>query len=399
MTQRRNDATTQRPKDAMTQRHKDPNDRGIVGVNSRYWEKEEDLKQRLSERVIGYFIGKYVKIRYKIWMLRKESNESVLHPEDLSRICREHVFPVTSPIALISQIQGSGGSFLNQLFDGHPDLHTHPHELTVGHPEKPHWPRIDLNDLPENWFGFLFEDIVSKYNQQGYVTGKGDKETFPFVFIPPLQRRIFLDYINSLQSITARDVFNGYLTSYFGAWLNNQNYKGQKKFITAYSPRLAIKRENMELFFETYPDGRLISLIRDPNNWLSFVRKRWPEKYDDMTVSLEQWNESAQAMLWNKEKYVDRVCLIKFEDLLSKTEAVMRYLANFLGIEFDDILLVPTFNGFPLMVSTRSTIEDHGIAGSPLSEEITSTGWELNAIEGMTSEKYSLALKETVRFE
>ena len=368
-------------------------------MNSRDWEKEKDIKQSLSERVISYFIGKYVKIRYRIWMLRKESNESKLHPEDLSRMCLEHVLPVISPLALISQIRGSGGSFLNQLFDGHPELHTHPHELMVGYPEKHHWPRIDLNDRPENWFGILFEDIVSRYNQEGYVKGKEDKETFPFVFIPALQRKIFLDYINSVQSITVRDVFNSYLTSYFGAWLNNQNYNGQKKFITAFSPRLAIIKENMELFFETYPDGRLISLVRDPKNWLPFARIHWPEKYDDVSVALHQWNECAQAMLWNKEKYGNRVCLIRFEDLLSKTEAVMSYLADFLGIEFDDVLLVPTFNKLPIKVDTSINAEDHDLADKPQSSYTPSTGDELDDIERITSEQYSLLLREAVRFE
>ncbi len=368
-------------------------------MNSQNWEREKDIKQRLSERVISYFIGKYVKIRYRIWMLRKESNESLLHPEDLSRICLEHVFPVTSPLALISQIQGSGGSFLNQLFDGHPELHNHPHELMIGYPEKHHWPRIDLNDRPESWFGILFEDIVSKYNQEGYVKGKEDKETFPFVFIAALQRKIFLEYVDLVQPITARDIFNGYLTSYFGAWLNNQNYNGQKKFITAFSPRLAIVKENMELFFETYPDGRLISLIRDPKNWLPLARIHWPERYEDVSLALHQWNECAQAMLWNKEKYGDRVCLIKFEDLPSKTEAVMRYLADFLGIEFDDILLRPTFNKFSIKLDTSFNAEDYSIADGRLSTKRTSTGQELGAIEEMTSEKYSQVLKEVVRFE
>jgi len=332
-------------------------------------------------------------------MFRKESNESVLQPEDLSRICLQHVLPVTSPLALISQIRGSGGYFLNQLFDGHPDLHTHPHELMIGYPEEHLWPRIDLNDHPENWFGILFEDIVSKYNQEGYVKGKEDKETFPFVFIPPLQRKIFLDYIHSVQTITARHVFNGYLTSYFGAWLNNQNYNGQKKFITAFCPGLATIKDNMELFFETYPDGRLISLIRDPKNWLPFVRVHWPEKYDDVSVALQQWNECAQAMLWNKEKYGNGVCLVRFEDLLSRTEAVMRYLADFLGIEFDDILLVPTFNKLPIKVSTGLNAEDHDLADHAPSTYSPSTGDELDYIERMTSEKYSLVLKEVVRFE
>lgn len=368
-------------------------------MNSRHWEKEKDIKQRLSERVISYFIGKYVTTRFRIWMLRKESNESKLHLQDLSRICLEHVFPVTSPLALISQIRGSGGSFLNQLFDGHPELHTHPHELMIGYPAKHHWPRIDLNDRPENWFGILFEDIVSKYNQEGYVKGKEDKETFPFVFIPALQRKIFLDYMDSVQSITARDVFNGYLTSYFGAWLNNQNYNGQKKFITAFSPRLAITKESMECFFQVYPDGRLISLVRDPKNWFQSITNNRPGSYGDVGLAASQWNECAQVMLWNKEKYRDSVCLIKFEDLVSKTEAVMRYLADFLGIEFDDILLVPTFNKLPIKVNTSFKAEDHGIADSPLSAERISTGQELDAIERITSEKYSLVLKEVVRFE
>ena len=368
-------------------------------MNSLYWEKEEDIKPRFSEKVISYFIGKYVKIRYRIWMLRKESNEGKLRLEELTRICLEHVLPVTSPLALISQIRGLGGSFLNQLFDGHPDLHTHPHELMIGYPEKHHWPKIDLNDRPENWFGILFEDIVSKYNQQGYVKGYDDKKTFPFVFIPALQRKIFLDYIDSVQSIAARDVFDGYLTSYFGAWLNNQNYNGQKKFITAFSPRLAIIKENMELFFESYPDGRLISLTRDPQNWLPFARLHWPERYENASVALEQWNECIQAMLWNKVKYGDKVCLIRFEDLVSKTEAVMRYLADFLNIEFDDILLVPTFNRLSVKANTSLSSEDDSIVDSRLSTERTLTGEESDTVGRITSENYSLVLKEVVRFE
>jgi hypothetical protein len=368
-------------------------------VHSQDWNKERDTETKLSDRVINYFIGIYVKIRYRTWMLRKESNESKLNSEDLIRICLEHVFPVTSPLAMITQIRGSGGSFLNQLFDGHPELHTHPHELMIGYQEKHHWPRVDLNDHPENWFGILFEDIVSKYNQEGYVKGKEDKETFPFVFIPALQKKIFLDYMDAVQSTTARDVFNGYLTSYFGAWLNNQNYNGPKKFITAFSPRLAMTKENMESFFEVYPDGRLISLIRDPKDWFPSATKRWPDSYTDVGRAASEWNESARAMLWNKERYGDRVCLIQFEDLIRKTEGIMRFLAAFLTIEFDDILLVPTFNKFPLKEDTTFKTENHGIVSSLPAEERTLTGQELNTIERMTSETYPLVLKEVVRFE
>jgi len=368
-------------------------------VNSQHGKKEGDTETKLGERIINYLIGKYVEIRYRIWMLRKESNESKLHSEDLSRICVEHVFPVTSPLALISQIRGSGGSFLSQLFDGHPELHVHPHELMIGYPKEHLWPRIDLNDRPENWFIILFENIVSEYNREGYKKGKEDKETFPFVFMSSLQRKIFLDYMDSVQSITERDVFNAYLTSYFGAWLSNQNYYGSKKFITAFSPKLAMTKENMKSFFEVYPDGRMISVVRDPKDWFSFARKCWPGSYSDVGRAGSEWNKSVQAMLWNKERYGDCVCLIKFEDLVSKTEAVMRYLADFLGIEFDDALLVPTFNKFPIKAYMDYKVEDHGIVSEPLSEKRTLKGQELNTIDRMTSKAHPLVLKEVVRFE
>jgi hypothetical protein len=153
-------------------------------VNSQYQKKEKDIEPKIGEKIINYLIGKYAKSRYKIWMLRKESNESKLHFQDLRRICLEHASPVTSPLALIAQIQGSGGPFLSQLFDGgpflsqlfdgHPELHVHPHELMIGYPEKSIWPRIDLSDGPKRWFEVLFEDIVSEYNREGYKKEKED---------------------------------------------------------------------------------------------------------------------------------------------------------------------------------------------------------------------------------
>jgi hypothetical protein len=368
-------------------------------VNSRYQEKEKDTEPKIGERIISYFIGKYVKVRYKIWMFRKEANESELNLRDLSRICSEHVVPVNSPLALISEIQDSGGTLLSQFFDGHPELHAHPHELMIGYPEEHIWPRIDLSDGPEGWFEVLFEDIVSEYNREGYKKEKEDKETFPFVFISSLQREIFLNYFDSVQAITIRDIFDAYMTSYFGAWLNNQNYYGSKKFITAYTPRLGITKENMESFFEVYPGGRLICVVRDPKSWFPSAKKRWPASYTDIGQALSKWNESAQAMLWNKEKYGECVCLIQFEDLIRKTEPVMRFLAEFLEIEFDDILSTPTFNKFPVKANARLKAKDQVTVNSLLSTEKALTEHEVDTIEKDTSETYSLVRKETVRFE
>jgi len=341
----------------------------------------------------------YYKTLLRKKMLAGVFKESKTQLKSEPELCSENLSPVTSPLALISQIQRSGGSLLSQLFDGHPEIHAHPHEIMIGYPKKHIWPRIDLNDSPERWFEILFEDMVIQHSREGYKKERTQRETFPFIFLPSLQRKIFLKYTDPAQSMKLRGVFDAYMTSYFGAWLSNQNSNGQKKFVTAFTPRLAMTKENMKLFFEIYPDGRLISLIRDPKNWYPSARRHSPKKYGDIEGALSQWKESAQAMHRNKSRYGERVCLIKFEDLIGKTEPVMRYLANFLGIEFDNILLIPTFNKFPIRANTTFKVEDQDIINSPLSRYKALTEEEIDTIERVTSETYQLVLNRVDRFE
>jgi hypothetical protein len=304
----------------------------------------------------------------------------------------EHIRPVTVPLALISQVQRSGGSMLSQLFDGHPEIHAHPHELKVGYPRKHNWPAIDLNGDRDRWFEILFEDIVVRHFRYGYKKMEKYKDTLLFIFLPSLQKAIFLKYFESIDKISQRDVFDAYMTSYFGAWVNNQNRLGDKKFTTAFTPRLAFMETNMTSFFKTYPDGRLISVVRDPKNWYPSAKRHQLDKYGDITKALGQWNESTRSMVRNKKKYGERVCIITFDDLVQRTDSVMRYLAEFLNIRFDDILLTPTFNKIPIKPNTSFKLENPGIMISALERYKTLSREELNIIAEMTGDAYTQVL-------
>ena len=343
---------------------------------------------------------KYRRAKARIKMLDRECRESKASLKDLLEVSLGNLSPVTSPLALISQIQRSGGTLLAQLFDGHPEIHAHPHELKIGKPKKYIWPKIDLNDNFERWFYILFEDDTIEHFKGGYRKERKQDETFSFLFLPSLQKKIFLKYLDSLAPIKLRDVFDAYMTSYFGAWLNYQNSGNQKKYITAFTARLAMDKSNMESFFEVYPDGRLISIIRDPKNWFpsalrhnEYIKR---DKYTDMSLALNQWRESALATLRNKETYGERVCIIRFEDLIGKTEAVMRYLADFLDIEFDDTLLTPTFNRFPIRANTSFESEQHGIMRSTLTRHETLSKDELDLIDRTTKDEYQKILSTVV---
>jgi len=342
-------------------------------------------------------LKKYRKHKRRLKRFNQEFKQSKTHLQNLHGSCINHVRYVTEPLALISQIQRSGGSLLSQLCDGHPQLHAHPHELKIGYPNKYTWPQLDLDDHPKRWFETLFESNVINHFKVGYKKQKNMDETFLFLFLPSVQKELFLNCLNSIEEISQRDVFNAYMTSYFGAWLNNQNISDQKKFITAFTARLAMQKENMEAFFDIYPDGRLISVIRDPRNWYPSAAKHKPLVYGDIVKSLDLWQTSARAMLRNKERYGDRVCILTFEDLVSKTESVMRYLAEFLEIKFNDILLIPTFNKFPIKANTSFKAKQHGIISSTLNRYKTLAQEELDTINQMTKELYRNVLSRAVR--
>jgi hypothetical protein len=328
----------------------------------------------------------------------QEFRQSRIHLEALYQGCLEHVLPVTCPLVLISQVQRSGGTLLSQLFDGHPELHAHPHELKIGYPTKYTWPKIDLSDNPHRWLETLFEYSVLSHFKKGYKKEKKRDDAFLFLFLPSVQREIFLDYVGSIDSLTLRDVFNGYMTSYFGAWLNNQNSYGKKRFITAFTARLAMTKDNMESFFEIYPDGRLISIIRDPKNWYPSAIRHKPRVCRGIRDGMDLWKKSAQAMLRNKERYGDRVCILTFEDLISKTESVMYYLAEFLQIKFETILLEPTFNKYAIRANTSFKAEKNGIINSTLQRYKTLALEELEFIENTSKEIYGQVVGLAIRF-
>ena len=344
-------------------------------------------------------LRRYYKTLLRRRMLVGKFKENTSQLNSLGSVYSANVFRVTSPLALISQIQRSGGTLLSQLFDGHPEIHAHPHELKIGYPKKHMWPKIDLNDHPQRWLEILFEDKIINHLKDGYKKERKQDEAFPFIFMPAVQRRVFLSYLGSIEQKTLRDVFDAYLTSYFGAWLNNQNTSGKKKFITAFTARLSMNMDSMEAFFEIYPDGRLISVVRDPKNWFPSAARHDPLKYGDIRRALSLWCESARAMIRNKDKFGERVCILRFEDLVSNTELVMHHLADFLGIQFDRILLTPTFNRFPIRANTSFNADQHGIVASTLSRYKMLSEEELKIIEKMTEDIYSMILKETPEFK
>jgi hypothetical protein len=235
-----------------------------------------------------------------------------------------HIIPVEQPLFLVSQISRSGGSLMAQLFDGHPECHTHPGELHIGYPKKYNWPDLDLRQKPDKWFDMLFERRLPGYAEEGFVkvprhmrsSYSASQIRYPFLFLPRLQREIFKKCaargVNS-----QRDVINCYMTSYFNAWLDYQDlYRSERKCVFAFTPRLSMYEDSVERFFRDYPDGKMVTIVRDPKTWfVSFVKIK-PDERGNITEAMTRWKTSARSALNNRKRWGDRIILLTFEGLL-----------------------------------------------------------------------------------
>jgi hypothetical protein len=293
---------------------------------------------------------------------------------------RENIVPVDQPLALISQAQRSGGTLLARLLDGHPQCHAHPHELHIGD-QRPHvWPELALDENPEAWFGKLREEKLSLLFEKGRskIPLKGGEKSkqgyYPFILPPAFQRLLFLEEVARQSPIRSeRDILDCYMTSLFNAWLDNQNLRGaEKRWVVAFSPRRAWG-DRLDKLFQLYPDGRLISIIRDPLSWYASAHGRDPKA--ETGTLLEHWQRSSEEMLEAKRRYEERVCIVRFDELVRDTPGTMRRLAGFLEIDFVPELTTPTFNGYPVGANSSYEVRTTGIVTDPVEryKELLST--------------------------
>jgi len=249
------------------------------------------------------------------------------------------------PLILISQLPRSGGSLLSQLLDGHPQLVVYPWEMTIGYPIKNDWPVLDTRDSPDRLFAQLFDAKLAYlarkgYRKRGKVKQKEKRLKFKY---SPLDH--YLKFVGSLpKSRTQRSILDTYFDTFFRSWARDPN---AAQYVAGFVPRLASRHPSVAAFFRDYPDGRLVSIIRDPADWFASRRahtKHREVRYGDVREEMTLWNQMAAQAFNYMNDYGGRFLLLSFKDLVSDRGTTMRRLSTWLGIDFDPSLLSQTFD-------------------------------------------------------
>lgn len=275
---------------------------------------------------------------------------------------------ISAPLLYVSQVQRSGGTLLTRLFDSHPQLLVIPHEMYWGERGNATWPSSfslnSINDIEKKVFHVSTR--IDEFNKQGlskYSAAKGN-ETHPFIFDLKMERNIFRTLCEEPR-LTRRAVFNNRFSAYFNAWSNNNNQKHYNYAlrVVLFTPRMAMKRASINNFFADYPDGVLVSIIRNPLCWLASAQMHSKE-YTDAKHALRLWRRSVEKVLSMWKTHQKQIAIITFESLIESTRDIMEYLASRLNLDWDDCLLMPTVNS-NIALSNSSFNCEHGVSTHP----------------------------------
>lgn len=94
--------------------------------------------------------------------------------------------------------------------------------------------------------------------------------------------------------------------------------------------------ENMDSLHCLFPDAQFIIVVRDVRDIALSFQKKWGK---DMLWSADKWNRRMCLARKVSRQFPEQVLFVKFEDLLDRTEGMLREVCCFLSLEFSERML------------------------------------------------------------
>jgi len=262
---------------------------------------------------------------------------------------------IDAPMIFISQLSRSGGTMLCQLFDGHSNCIVFPPELKFAS-HKTSIADLDALATTSSEIARMRLIAANKSVIEKGLKGcfpKGVETNVPFIFDMFAFNVLFRTLWSRRTPRSGRQVMNIWFSSFFSSWLNYQ-WPVKISYCTAFASWTGVKEDNVDKFFRYYPDGYLIHVLRDPLSWYDSVKARSDRLHRRQTEMLGIYRDLKSAVYWygkqaavferNLDKYPGRVMLITYDSLVSDRERVMKNICRKVSIDYESLLLRPTFN-------------------------------------------------------
>jgi len=299
----------------------------------------------------------------KLYNQLKPSEELVSKNKNLNKKMED----MSNIIGLVKNSGRTGSIFLHSLIDGHPEVMTYPGVYFKGffHPEV--WERLYKGSKDEDWRLILLKNFFLLYaaifdaslsldvpgtpmnNNAGYSSGltklgkdkdiihKVDKEKFG---------QYMLTYLETFDRMERSTFFKLIHLAYDSTIGKNTNSSVLLYHI--HNPTFVESAQ----FIKDFPSAKFLQIIRDPiqalESWCT-IGERSKSTSDRKYIENNKYLNKFAFVLncYNNPliKYGKETAVIKLEDLKLEPDGTLRKLSNWMGIEYNESLKNPSFEG------------------------------------------------------
>jgi len=240
-----------------------------------------------------------------------------------------------------------GGNVTHRHLDGHPNLLVYPFESQLGSRNFNDFlssvERVQYRypEFPEGMSADeLYEQIIDEEMKTFLRKRNGSKfRDADLVLDENNRKEAFKKYLGE-EPFSRKKVIEAFFRSTFAAWENYYVTPSEDMTYVGYSPAIGIDADRM---VKDFPNIKIVHIVRNPfSAYRDTKRRPFPQPLSKYLITWNIYHSTAEMYA---KLYPDNVKIFRYEDLVADKEKFMSVLSDFIGVEFNESMLYPSWNG------------------------------------------------------
>lgn len=249
-------------------------------------------------------------------------------------------------LLMIGAMYENGGNTTHRFLDGHPQMFVYPFESQIGtrlvsdqlssvFPVKYRWPVFALDATPREDYRAIIDEEARVRARTPHVS---KFRHVPFDFSDDERGDIYECYVRETGRSRSANIA-AFFRATFEAWKDHKR-TGEQEVYVGYSPIVGVDANKI---LDDFAEAHVLHVVRNPWSAYADTKKR-PAPLSLETYFLG-WTLNQYYALLFKEKYPNRMHIVRVEDVMRDPVNTLGAVCAQLGLEVTESLTHPTWNG------------------------------------------------------
>lgn len=249
-------------------------------------------------------------------------------------------------LAMVSAGFEHGGNVVHRHLDGHSKLLVYPFESQLGNKDFTDFlasvERVQYRypEFPEGMSAIeLYEQMIDEEMKTYLRKRNGSKFKDADLKLDEAKRVDEFQHLMGEGPYSRKQVIEAFFRSTFAAWENHHTPVDQDNFYVGYSPTIGIDAARI---VRDFPNVKIMHIVRNPfSAYRDTKRRPFPQPLSKYLIS---WNIYHSTVEMYAKMFPENVRIFLYEDFVGDKLSFMQDMSSFIGIDFEDSMLYPSWN-------------------------------------------------------